>query len=136
MRPDEAALPAKFRGVLRPLYQARIPFGLFSASRAIVLDRPDIVGTGDVAQCLPGCSAGSSWGFVSYERCCGMRPTRTVWVFVCPGPVAAPRDHLGEGRDRWISGPVSRAEAQQRRASRGGTLSRSGGKVSAPGEKL
>jgi len=38
--------------------------------------------------------------------------------------------------DAAISGPVSSAEAQQRRASRGGTLSRSRGNVSAPGEKL
>jgi hypothetical protein len=43
---------------------------------------------------------------------------------------------LPDGRDAAINGPVSGAEAQRRRPSRGGTLSRSGGKVSAPGEKL
>ena len=34
---------------------------------------------------------------------------------------------LPDGWDAAISGPVSGAEAQRRRASRGGTLSRSGG---------
>jgi hypothetical protein len=35
---------------------------------------------------------------------------------------------LPDGRDAAINGPVSGAEAQRRRPSRGGTLSRSGGR--------